>query len=118
MDRKRKVLVVDDETEITYFISRGLKKNNYEVFVAHNLKDAETLVNIEKPDFILLDNHLPDGFGIDYAPKLNTNNQVIIVMITAHDSPQDRLKAKQNGVHFFIAKPFEVKQILDILNLS
>jgi DNA-binding response OmpR family regulator len=56
---------------------------------------------------LFLDNHLPDGRGMDlirWVKKLNPETKII--MITAHDSLEDRRRAYEEGVDFFIAKPF------------
>lgn len=115
MDQIR-VLIVDDEPDISFFLSRNLKKNDYATYMAGTLEEAERLINTEFPNVILLDNHLPDGFGIDYAQQIKTKFPYIkVIMITAHDSPQDRVKAIENGVDHFISKPFKIDEILNTL---
>lgn len=109
---KFKILIVDDEPEITFFLSRHLKKNNFFTYTAGNLADAEGLIYSEMPQIVLLDNHLPDGFGIDFLQKMkDKDNSPIFVIITAHDTPQDRQKAKENGASAFISKPFEMAMV-------
>lgn len=119
MDQIR-VLIVDDEADISFFLSRNLKKNDYATYMAGSIEEAEKLINIEFPNVILLDNHLPDGFGMDYARHVKMQYPDIkIIMITAHDSPQDRVTAFENGVDHFISKPFKIDEILGIVkNLS
>ncbi len=114
-----KILIVDDEVDICYFLSRNLAKRDFNVSYVHTLGDAETQLQQEKPAIVLLDNHLPDGFGINYVTKIKSKYpDVKIIMITAHDSPQDRSKAYSNGIDFFLSKPFtitEVNKIIDVL---
>jgi two-component system OmpR family response regulator len=111
-----KVLIVDDEPDISFFLSRALQKNNYDAAIAKDLKTAEMLIESILPSIVLLDNHLPDGYGIDFTAKIKFKYPALkIVMITAHDSPQDRLKAIKNGVDFFIAKPFEIEKIISLV---
>ena len=114
-----KILIVDDEVDICYFLSRNLAKREFNVSYVHTLRDAETQLQQEKPAIVLLDNHLPDGFGINYVTKIKSKYpDVKIIMITAHDSPQDRSKAYSNGIDFFLSKPFtitEVNKIIDVL---
>lgn len=114
-----KILIVDDEVDICYFLSRNLAKREFNVSYVHTLGDAETQLQQEKPAIVLLDNHLPDGFGINYVTKIKSKYpDVKIIMITAHDSPQDRSKAYSNGIDFFLSKPFtitEVNKIIDVL---
>lgn len=114
-----KILIVDDEVDICYFLSRNLTKRDFTVSYVHTLTDAETQLQQEKPTIVLLDNHLPDGFGINFITRIKSKYpEVKIIMTTAHDSPQDRSKAYSNGVDFFLSKPFtitEVNKIIDVL---
>lgn len=113
---KKKILIIDDEVDISYFLSRSLRKSNYETFVALNLAEAESLISKEVPAIVLLDNHLPDGFGIDFAAIIKqTFPNIKILMLTAHNSPQDKQKAINNGVDVFISKPFKVDDIVSIV---
>jgi len=114
-----KILIVDDEVDICYFLSRNLTKRNFSVSYVHSLADAETRIQQEDPAILLLDNRLPDGYGINFITKVKNNNPDLkIIMITAHDSPQDRSRAYKNGADFFLSKPFtitEVNNIIDVL---
>jgi len=102
-----KVLIIDDETDICYLLSTLLKQKNFETEFVNTLSDATRSLEKEEPGIIFLDNHLPDGLGINYIEyiKLNHPNSKI-VMITAHDTAVDRQRAISEGVDFFIGKPF------------
>lgn len=114
-----KILIVDDEMDICYFLSRNLEKRKVVTEIVHNLADAEKKIREAKPSILLLDNHLPDGFGINFIAKAkDLNPQLSVVMITAHDSIHDRTRAYSNGADFFLAKPFtiaEVNKVIDML---
>ncbi len=114
-----KVLIVDDEPDICYFLSRNLAKRNFKTSFAHTLQDAEKVIDAEEPSILLLDNHLPDGLGVNFLNKIKEKYpELKIVMITAHDSPQDRSTAYNNGANFFLSKPFtitEVNRVIDVL---
>ncbi len=113
---KVKVLIVDDEKDIAYLLSLNLKKKAYATLVARNLAEAEKIIHTEFPPIILLDNHLPDGLGIEYVSEIKKELPLTkIVMITAYDTPQDRQKALNNGVDVFISKPFKVEEIITIV---
>ena len=114
-----KILIVDDEVDICYFLSRNLTKRNFNVSYVHSLAEAETRIQEEHPEILLLDNRLPDGYGINFITKIkNSNPDLKVIMITAHDTPQDRSMAYNNGADFFLPKPFtttEVNNIIDVL---
>lgn len=114
----KKILIVDDESDICYFLSRNFSKRGFNTTISHSLAEAEQELDTNKPSIILLDNHLPDGKGVDFANKIsNKYPDVIIIMITAHDSPLDRSKAFDNGISFFVPKPFSMKGINEIVDL-
>ncbi len=102
-----KALIIDDETDICYLLSRLLKQKNLETAFVNSLSDADKALKQETPEIIFLDNHLPDGLGMNYIGYIKKNYpDTKVVMITAHDSADDREKALKNGADFFIGKPF------------
>ena len=113
-----KILIVDDEPDICYSLSRTLSKRGFTTSSSHTLADAETQLKANQPNILLLDNHLPDGRGVDFANKINHKYpNMKTIMITAHDSPEDRFKAYNNGIDFFLPKPFTIAQINHAVNL-
>ena len=107
-----KVLIVDDEEDICYFLKRNLDRKNFQASFANTLKDAELALELQHPGILLLDNHLPDGLGIDFALKVKKNHpEIKIVMITAHDTQNDRSMAQNNGIDYFLSKPFMMNEV-------
>jgi two-component system, OmpR family, response regulator len=112
-----KILIVDDEPDICYFLSRNLSKRGFITASSNTLAGAEKQLQMSKPDILLLDNHLPDGRGIDFVGKINEKYPDLkIVMITSHDLPHDRAKAYSNGIDFFLAKPFTIDEINQVVD--
>lgn len=102
-----KVLIIDDEADICYLLSTLLKQKNLETNFVNSLADATQAMKADAPEIVFLDNHLPDGLGINYIDYVKTNYpSAKIVMITAHDTPADRDKALSEGADYFIGKPF------------
>ncbi len=104
-----KILIVDDETDICYLLSRILKmrNNNVETTFVNTLSEATETLKHEDPTLMFLDNHLPDGTGMNYIEFVKeTHPEIKIIMITAHDSPSDRKSALTYGADAFIGKPF------------
>lgn len=111
------VLIVDDEIDICYFLTRNLNRKNFSASYVNNLKDAEVALDKENPSILLLDNDLPDGRGVDFAQQIKKDHPDLkIVMITAHDTPNDRMLARNKGVDYFIPKPFMMTEIFTALN--
>jgi len=109
------VLIVDDEVDICFLLSGMLKKKNFHTACVTSLLAAENAMDRINPFIIFIDNHLPDGFGVDFIPHIKKEYpNTKVIMITAHDNMADRDKAFLNGVDFFIGKPFTG----DIINLT
>jgi two-component system, OmpR family, response regulator len=114
----KKILIVDDEEDICYFLGYNLSKRGFMTTTSYSLGEAEKQMKTSQPDILLLDNHLPDGRGIDFAKKINSQYPDLkIIMITAHDSPEDRSKAYSNGIQYFLSKPFSIATINQVVDL-
>ena len=112
-----KALIVDDEKDICFLLAHILRQKNIEATQANTLSEAEEIIENEAPPVIFLDNHLPDGLGINNIKKIRIKApQSKIVMITAHDNASDRSKAKEEGADYFIGKPFTKELIFNTLN--
>ena len=117
MTDTKKVLIVDDELDICYLLSGMLKQRSFHTSFVNTISDAKSALKTETPSLIFLDNHLPDGFGLDFIPYIKQQYpDVKVIMITAHDSAQDRKKAYDGGVDLFIAKPLNRKLIYDAVD--
>ncbi len=102
-----KVLIIDDETDICYLLSTLLKQKSFETEFVNTLSDAEVALKNDVPEIIFLDNHLPDGLGMNFLEYIKKNYPTIkVVMITAHDTADDRKYALNKGADLFIGKPF------------
>ena len=102
-----KVLIIDDETDICYLLSTLLKQKNLETDYVNNLSDAALALKKETPEIIFLDNHLPDGLGLNFIEYIRSHYPAVkIVVITAHDTADARKHAMKEGAHSFIGKPF------------
>src|ERR1700761_4647773 len=86
-----KVLIVDDELDICYLLSGMLKQRNFRTGFVNSLSDAVIALQTDTPSILFLDNHLPDGFGLDFIPFIKKNYaDVKVIMITAHDGAVER----------------------------
>ena len=113
-----KVLIVDDEEDICFFLSHNLSKRGFTTFFSNTLTDAIKQLEINQPEILFLDNHLPDGKGIELMDEINgLYPHLKTIMISAHDSPQDRSNAYNNGIKFFIGKPFSMNEINRVVDL-
>ena len=111
-------LIVEDEIDICYLLSGILKKKHLRTAYVTTLSAAQTALENQKPNILFIDNHLPDGFGVDFIQKVkNQYPETRIIMITAHDTSLDKEKAMKEGADFFIGKPFTHETISRTVDL-
>jgi two-component system OmpR family response regulator len=112
-----KVLIVDDELDICYLLSSMLKQRSFKTGFVNSLSDAIVALQTDTPSLLFLDNHLPDGFGLDFIPYVKKNYpEMKVIMITAHDGAAERKIAYNGGVDLFVAKPLSRKLIDDAID--
>lgn len=117
IEANNKVLIVDDELDICYLLSGMLKQRNLMSGFVNTLSDAVIALQTDTPSILFLDNHLPDGFGLDFIPYIKKNYpEVKVIMITAHDGAVERKQAYEGGVDLFVAKPLNRKLINDAID--
>ena len=107
MHEKLKALIVDDEIDACYLLSSILKYKNLQAGYVNSINEAKRVLKEGRHSIIFLDNHLPDGFGINFIDEIRRlDPNIKIIMITAYDTNSDKDKAYNQGVDRFIGKPF------------
>ncbi len=113
--KQLKALIVDDEVDICFLLSGILRQQQFRTSYVNTISDAKTALQADTPAVLFLDNHLPDGFGLDFIEYVKTNYpETKIIMITAHDGVAERKRAASEGADLFISKPFT----RDIINTA
>lgn len=111
-----KALIVDDEADICFLLSSILKQQQLKTSFVNTLAAAKSALRADLPAILFLDNHLPDGRGLDFISEVKSKYpSVKVVMITAHDGPNERRQAREEGADLFISKPFSREIIIDAL---
>ena len=112
----RKILIIEDEGEMCLVLNILLSEEPLELDHVKTIADAEAYLEKGQPSVVILDNKLPDGFGVDYISLLKKNYPDLrIIMITGFDASA-RDVALENGADFFLQKPFTRDQFLKSLN--
>ncbi|GMX66596.1 vancomycin resistance response regulator transcription factor VanR-I [Paenibacillus elgii] len=101
-----KVLVVDDEHEITDLIEVYLRNENYEVFKFYSAKEALSCIETTELDLAILDIMLPDINGFKLCQKIREQYTYPIIMLTAKDEETDKITGLTLGADDYITKPF------------
>lgn len=109
------ILVVEDEPAIQELIAVNLSFAGHKVLRAFDSEQAQTLIDAELPDLILLDWMLPGQTGLALARKLRNHErtrQVPIIMLTAKGAEQDKIDGLEAGADDYITKPFSPKELM------
>ena len=108
-----KILVVEDDKNTARLMKAVLKHAGYEVFHAENGLDALELMNIQHIDLIVLDIMMPKMDGYEFTKELrNYGNYTPILMITAKQLQQDKLKGFISGTDDYMVKPVDEEEML------
>lgn len=115
-----KVLIVDDEPEITEIVETFLIEAGYQVAVQNSSIEAIKKAREFKPDVILLDIMMPgmDGYAICQELKKDSEfASVPIIFLTGKDRNDDMGRSFKSGGDMFIKKPFSCERLLEIVNI-
>jgi two-component system, OmpR family, response regulator len=109
--KAKKVLIVEDEGDMCLLLNILLNGKEMELDHVKNLSNAEEYLKGEQPSVIILDNKLPDGFGVDFISFIKKNYPAIkIIMISGYDGSAKDV-ALENGADVFLEKPFTRDQL-------
>ncbi len=111
--KKLKILIVEDEAQITRLIELELKYEGYDVHTAVDGNEGLRKIKEIKPDLILLDCMLPGLSGEEVCKKTRENaDETPVIMITAKDSVEDKVKCLDFGADDYLSKPFATEELL------
>ena len=110
--KKMNILIIEDEGDISLILNLMLKKEDIEIEHVTTLAKATTFLKEQSTDIVIIDNQLPDGFGLEYIKEIKSSYPLIkIIMITGNTDTTDKATAIENGADIFLAKPFTKEQI-------
>jgi two-component system phosphate regulon response regulator OmpR len=113
------LLVVDDDRRIRDLLSRFLAGEGYRVTTAETAADARAKLKSLSFDLLILDVMMPGESGFEFAKSMRAaSNDVPILMLTARDAAESRIKGLEMGADDYLAKPFEPRELsLRIANI-
>lgn len=114
MNKKAKILVVDDEENIRKSLNEILIDEGYEVFLAKDANFARKIKEKEKIDLILLDIWMPDCDGISLLKEWEKNKQLLcpVIMMSGHGTIDTAIEATKIGAFDFLEKPISLQKLL------
>ena len=105
------LLVVDDDRRIRDLLSRFLATEGYRVTTADSAADARAKLIGLRFDLLVLDIMMPGESGFDFAQSLRGTSNVPILMLTARDAAESRIKGLEMGADDYLSKPFEPREL-------
>lgn len=105
-------LVVDDEIRITAMMRMNLESEGLRVITATNGREALDHMREEMPDVIILDVMMPGMDGFETLRRIRTASQVPVIMLTAKDEENDRIKGLELGADDYVGKPFSHRELV------
>ena len=109
-----KIVIIDDEPDLCFLLSTMLISQGYSVSYFHTLHTGLAAIADIKPEWVIIDNNLPDGLGWEQTGEiLKVNENIHIIKISANpDSPRTD---NRFNIHYLI-KPIKVQSIVELIN--
>lgn len=104
----RKILVIEDDQDISGIIKRFLEQNGYEVFQIFSAEESMKWLKNNKPDLILLDLMLSGLSGEDLIKQIN---DIPVIVVSAKSEVDNKVELLLNGASDFVSKPFHLKEL-------
>jgi two-component system, NtrC family, nitrogen regulation response regulator NtrX len=111
-----KILIIDDEIEISHLLTRFLERKGFAVQSAGNIRGGKDLYQQQPYRYLILDINLPDGNGMELLPYFKSIQPYCdIIMVSAMASPQLQMQSRQLGALTMLGKPFSTQHILTLI---
>lgn len=108
----QKILVVDDDLNISDLLRMYLEKNGYEVVIANDGRQALEMFSKHSPDLVLLDVMIPHLDGWQVCREIRQNSDTPIIMLTAKGEAFDKVFGFDLGADDYVVKPFDAKELV------
>ncbi|MGO9126798.1 MAG: response regulator transcription factor [Terriglobales bacterium] len=112
MNDRRRILVVDDEPQITRVLRTSLSSQGYDIRVAN---DGETALEIMKdwtPELVVTDLSMPNMDGLELCRRLRVTSQVPIIVLSVRGEERSKVQALDAGADDYVTKPFGIEELL------
>jgi two-component system KDP operon response regulator KdpE len=112
MESRKRILVVDDEQEITFVLRSGLTKHGYDVRVAGDGEAALDLFHAWTPDLVITDLAMPNMSGLKLCQRLRETSAVPIIILSVKGDEATKIEALDAGADDYLTKPFGMGELL------
>jgi two-component system, OmpR family, KDP operon response regulator KdpE len=111
-------VVIDDEVQLRRLLRMTLEANGYKIIEAADGQQGLECVAARRPEVVLLDLELPDIDGMDVLLRLREWSSVPVIILSARDTENDKVKALQSGADDYLTKPFSMPELLARLQVA
>ncbi|MBR6872793.1 MAG: response regulator transcription factor [Ruminococcus sp.] len=115
-DLRARILIVDDDRELSFIIKRMLESYSFNVSMTHSCEDAFRLLTENSFDLVLLDVNLPDGTGFEVCRELRSACDVPVIFASARTAEDDRVTGFEIGGDDYLPKPYSMRELLVRVN--
>ncbi len=113
----RTAMIIDDDEDLCRLLTFALEKRKVHTMAIQSLPEAEQCLTYLKPTIIFLDNNFPDGLGINFINDIRmADEEIKIIMMTADPANWIKEKAIEQGVDYFLNKPFSMDMVYNVLD--
>lgn len=112
MESRKRILVVDDEAEITLVLRSGLAKHGYDVRTANEGEAAMELFQAWTPDLVITDLSMPNMNGLKLCEQLRAVSQLPIIILSVKSDEAAKVEALDLGADDYVTKPFGIGELL------
>ncbi len=107
-----KILIVEDDAHIRRLLRATMQRAGHDVAEAADARQALSLLDIEKPDVVLLDLGLPDRDGLELIGPFRQRSTATLIVVSARDDSTEKVAALDLGADDYLTKPFDTEELL------
>jgi DNA-binding response OmpR family regulator len=108
-----RILIIEDERDLSELIMSALERAGFSADCVSSLEKAASAVAVAIYDAVILDLTLPDGDGLVFLRTLRRDgHRLPVLILTARDAPEDRVKGLDNGADDYLVKPFHMPELI------
>ena len=112
MTNAARVLLVEDDAAIRRLLHAALTRAGYRASQAATAREAMSLIDIERPDAVLLDLGLPDRDGLELIQLIKARGDAVLLVVSARNETEEKVAALDLGADDYLTKPFDTEELL------
>ncbi len=107
-----RILIIDDEETLCYFLKESLEENGYQAVAAHTAREGLEVVTKQQIDLVLLDLKLPDGDGLNVLYEIKKEDSDLpVIVLTGHAAVESAVQAMKLGAYDYLEKPINLGEL-------